>query len=180
MPFWKRWQVVLPVCAIVLVFVWWSWCWPCHSPATIVLVVRHGEKAGTLPNDLLTPLSEDGEQRADELARVLGGSDVQQIYNTEFKRTRDTAEPLVMLTGAAQTELAHAQLADLISRIRSSDRGKTVVVVGHSDTVPEIVRQLSGGGAPVIGEQFDNLFEVILPRCGTARILRLKYGVPTP
>jgi hypothetical protein len=63
------------------------------------------------------------------------------------------------------------------SDILSNHAGQTVLVVGHSDTVPDIVNRLGARRVPVIDDgEFDNLFVVkVFSRVG-ASVTRLKYG----
>ena len=151
-----------------------------RGPVTVVLVMRHAEKAAVLPPED-PPLTAAGTARAQDLARVLGACGIQHVYVTEFQRTQLTAQPLVTLTAAVRDQVVHDQVADLVARIRSDDRGRTVLVVAHSNTAPQIVNELLGETLPLLPEsQFDNLIEVILPRCGPARVLPMKYRVSTP
>ena len=63
------------------------------------------------------------------------------------------------------------------SDILSNHRGATVLVIGHSDTVPDLINQLGAGSVPVIGNnEFDNLFVVKVFSSGEASVTRLKYG----
>lgn len=61
------------------------------QPSTIVLVVRHAEKAADAED---SPLTETGTARAQALVRVAEGAGVSAIYTTQFRRNRDTAQPI--------------------------------------------------------------------------------------
>ena len=64
--------------------------------------------------------------------------------------------------------------------ILSNHAGQTVLVIGHSDTVPDLINQLGAGSVPVINDsEFDNLFVVKVFSQGRASVTRLKYGNPS-
>src|ERR1043165_8060252 len=70
-------------------------------PSTIVLLVRHAEKASDAED---SPLAEAGVERSRALARVAEAANVSAIYTTQFKRNRDTAQPLSEQLKVAVTE----------------------------------------------------------------------------
>jgi hypothetical protein len=80
--------------------------------------------------------------------------------------------------------IATQQIDDALAiknHILANHAGQAVLVIGHSDTVPQLINHLSGDHMPVINEsEFDNLFIVTLTDTGGASITRLKYGEPTP
>ena len=67
---------------------------------------------------------------------------------------------------------------ETVARLRTRHWGKTVLVVGHSDTVPQIIQGLTGRKAPVFGSEFDVLYVVTLARDGRSSVTRLRYGEP--
>lgn len=168
------------LCLVCGISIWWFWCkW--QSPPTIVWVVRHAEK-GADPGNGDPPLAANGVVRAEELARMLDLCDVQVAYATQFLRTQQTVAPTATQEGVTPITFQANDVAALVASIRSNDRGKVVLVAAHSNTAPQIVDELSGVSVPAIDDatEFDNLYEVILPRCGKPRVQHLKYGVPSP
>jgi len=149
-------------------------------PLTTVILVRHAEK-NIEPNNPDPDLSPAGMARSQELVRILGGAGVNAIYATQYKRTQQTAKPLadnlqltVNLVDAKKTQ-------ELINSIRTNNRGQTILVVGHSNTVPEIVTALGGGSVPEIPDgDYDNMFIVSIYKAGSAKVTRIKYGGPVP
>lgn len=142
----------------------------------VVVLVRHAEKAeGDDPE-----LSPEGRERSRELARVLSQWPVDAIYTSQFRRTRQTAEPLSAATGVASVVIDARDPGALLERIRNgSDRA--VVVVGHSNTVPALARALGAPGVKDIPEEaYDDLLVVTLGKSGEASLLHLKYGAATP
>lgn len=152
-----------------------------EDPITIV-VVRHAEKTDDDPDD--PSLSRAGEARAGTLLNVLADARVAAIYSTQFRRTLDTAAPLAGQFGLTVKirEIASGQATtyayDLAAEIRARHAGETVVVVGHSNTVPQMVQALSGIPVKPIGEaEYDHLFIVILPPGDQdVRLIRSRYG----
>jgi phosphohistidine phosphatase SixA len=143
-----------------------------------VFVVRRAEKADLSDPD--TPLSSAGEARAQALAAVLKDRGVKAVYATEFMRTQQTGRPVAQAAGVEVTVITNADRATLIERARAVPMGSAVLIVGHSNTVPDIVRELSGGTVDGISEnEFDNLYEVVFEADGRERLVRSKYGEPS-
>lgn len=155
------------------------------APTTIV-VVRHGEKAAASAADQRLeadpPLSAAGEARARALAELLADAQIGAVYATQYRRTQLTAEPTARRFGlAVQAYPASRAVAEdaaaLAAEIRERYRGQSVLVVGHSNTVPAIVEALSGAPVAEIDEAvYDNAFVVVIPQAGAARLYRLRYG----
>ena len=142
-----------------------------------VFVVRHAERAdtaaGAAPTMAADPeLSDAGRARAESLAAALGDAKVVAIFATEFKRTQATAAPLAKALGLQVTTISSKEPAKLIQAVKSA--GGNVLVVGHSNTVPAIVKDL-GVAAPItVGDaEYDNLFVVTIGAAPS--VLRLHY-----
>lgn len=145
-------------------------------PVTTVILVRHAEKK-IEPSNPDPDLSEAGQARAQELARMLGNAGVTAIYATNFKRTQQTVKPLSDAVGVQATIIDAKQTADLANRILTTNRGQTVFVAGHNNTVPEAIAALGGERLPIIPEnEFDNMFILTIYRFGRAKVVKLKYG----
>lgn len=142
-----------------------------QAHGTIVLV-RHAAKQDDSSDP---PLSEAGIARAKALAALLDGAGVTAIYTTQYKRTIDTAAPLAKVAGLTPVVVSGKETAALVERLRASAPGDLIVVVGHSNTIPEILAAL---GCPdevaIANDQYDDLF-IVLPHDGKPGLLRLKY-----
>lgn len=175
-PLWATWLLAMGVFAILL-GVFWTW----HSAtATTIVLVRHAEKELGAISD--APLSPEGEQRADRLARMFGDAAefgrIGKIYVTNTRRTQQTALRLSQRLGInSEVVDAKTDSKDLAKRVLDENRGKRALVVGHSNTVPEIVAALSKSKeVPPIGEdEYDTLYVVTVPTFGPASVLRVKY-----
>ena len=139
---------------------------------TTVYVVRHAEKASDA-NEKDVPLSEEGKNRAERLAAILKDAGITAIYSTDATRTRSTAEPLARAGG--RTVRMYSDVAALADQIKG-EREAVVLVVGHSNTVPQIIAAL-GVRAPVeVGDrEYDNLFVVVSRPIGEPAFLHLRY-----
>jgi broad specificity phosphatase PhoE len=141
-----------------------------------VFLVRHAERADkpgaspTMPAD--PELSEAGRARAESLATVLKDAKITAIFATEFKRTQQTAAPLAKALGLTVKIVTSKNAADLPKQLQAS-KGN-VLVVGHSNTVPDIIKSL-GITTPVLIDdaEFDNMF--LVTRGTPPSLLRLHY-----
>lgn len=152
-------------------------------PTTTVVVVRHAEKSTDDPRD--PSLSEAGQERARALSAVLKDAGITDIYTTQYKRTRQTAEPLAQQFGISITERpinaanSATYARDLAQEIRVRSEGKGVLVVGHSNTVPDIVRLLTGIAVPAMtDDEYDHIFVVVIPAIGSTRLMQIRFGRP--
>ena len=123
-----------------------------------VFVVRHAEKAESTTGDPKDPeLSQAGRARADSLAFMLKDAAITSVYATEFKRTQKTAEPFARARGLRPTIVPAKDTAALVARLKQADGN--VLVVGHSNTVPEILKELGASEPITLDEsEYDNLF----------------------
>jgi len=123
-----------------------------------IFIVRHAEKADASKDP---DLSEAGRGRAEALAKVLRDGNITAIYATEFKRTQETAAPLAKAIGIPITTVPAKDSAALITKVRSSNGN--ALVVGHGDTIPDLIKALGISEAINIGQNdYDNLFEIVL------------------
>ncbi len=146
-------------------------------PRTFVLV-RHAEKGTDSAQD--PALSEAGVERAKELARHLEHAGVTHIFTSEFRRTRETAAPLAIKTGIVATASSAKDLAALQSALQSLPRNSLALVVGHSNTVPGLVKLLAGKSSERVElalneTDYDRLFVVTQWGEGQASLLSLRY-----
>jgi broad specificity phosphatase PhoE len=138
-----------------------------------VILVRHAEKADDSTD---TALSEKGRARAQALAALLAKSGVTAIYATEYRRTVQTVQPLAETLGLEVQTIQAKDTAALVERLRSRHQADIVLVVGHSNTVPAVLRALGHvRDEAVADDDFGNVF-VLVPRAGQApSVLTLRY-----
>jgi phosphohistidine phosphatase SixA len=155
---------------------------PRRAADTVVLVVRHAEKAGPSGD---VPLSSAGEARAQALVAIGREAGVSAVTTTQFQRTRQTGAPLAAAVGITPEVIdvkggVAEHVKGIADAIRDRYAGRTVLVVGHSNTVPAIVTALGGPKLPdLCDDMYDDLFTVIVSAEGTARVVHARYGAPT-
>lgn len=138
---------------------------------TTVVVVRHAEKGDGEDPDL----NEIGKARSERLQRVLASLSVNAVFATDYRRTQATVRPLCESRKLTAEVLPAGKTKELAGRVRKDHLGEVVVVAGHSNTVPALLKEL-GVIEPVKmkDEDYDCLFVVTLGVDG-ARLLRLHY-----
>jgi phosphohistidine phosphatase SixA len=142
----------------------------------IVYVVRHAEKAVSADALKDPPLTEQGARRAAALATAIDAEALVAVYATPYVRTRSTAAPCAEAAGLAVAEHPADDTAGLVAKIRAAGRG-SVLVVGHSNTVPEILKALGVAETVALGDgDFGDLFVVTLAPGGAAAMERRRFG----
>lgn len=139
---------------------------------TVVYLTRHAEKAAGEDPGLLPA----GEARAARLARRLQDENLTAVYATGYRRTQATAAPAAKAAGLTVREYeaggaAAAQTKAWLTR----HRGGTILVVGHSNTVPDLLNALVGRRryGNIDEAEYGRLFRVTVPAKGKARVEEL-------
>jgi phosphohistidine phosphatase SixA len=167
---------------ILLSFVCLVMCLESQAQAlTKIYVLRHANKvAGGVDN--LSPL---GFTRANDLRRYLAPTGINALFSTNSVRTQRTVQPMAT---ALMPIRPYNEIPALITQIRTTLSGRRIVVVGHSNTVPQII---TGCGCaspfPAVGipeSQYDNLLLILVrwtpAGVPTCELLPMKYGASTP
>jgi|SRR5215831_1992119 len=163
------------VLLLAAAFIYWK-----SATTTTIVLLRHAEKQlGTIDDAPLTP---QGEQRALRLAEMFGDSQtfgrVKRIYVTDMRRTQQTAAGLAQRLNLTPVIVdSKTPPGELAQRLLHENRGELAIVIGHSNTVPQLVKDLAHSErVPPIGEEeFDTLYVVTVPTIGRASVLRMKY-----
>lgn len=154
---------------------------------TRYFVVRHGEKAiitkdssGFTPSN--PPLSEPGQVRAIVLREELKNEHITHIFSTNFHRTVSTAKPLAELKDMSIELYSPSKdsLDAFIAKLKTIKKG-TVLVVGHSNTVDDIVNALTGEKkveGDLSEKTYDNMY-IIRKRKNRMDFVQTKYGYPS-
>ena len=143
----------------------------------VVFLVRHAERAdagmaaakvaGADPD-----LSDAGIARANSLAAMLKDARIRTVITTEYKRTRQTGGPVATAAGVPLTVTDSKDVAGLLKKVKSSTGN--VLVVGHTNTLPEILKGLGVTEPITIAEdEFDSFFVVTL--AAPSSFVRLRY-----
>lgn len=154
---------------------------------TVVFVVRHaeraddGEGAGRMAADPQMammvddpPLSAAGEARATLLSEMLRDAGITQVYSTDYNRTKQTGDPTAQELGLSVSVYDASDLAGFAEDLRSSP-GRHLVV-GHSNTTPDLVQALGGDpGPPIASLEYDRLYIVSI-QGKEVRTVLLRFG----
>jgi len=168
--------LLLPLVVMAVAIMAAVWIWDMRA-TTVVIVVRHAEvEPGVDPDPNLSLL---GRERAARLARVLAKVQsehgVDAVFASEMRRTQQTVAPLAETLSLPINILPAAGWADLPERLVHEQRGKAVLVVGHSNTIPPLIQALSGESVTLADGEYDHLYIVFVPRLSRTRLLQLYY-----
>ena len=176
----RRLQVIV---IYTLIAVGLAWFFESQATTTVIFV-RHAEKAEVPADD--PSLSEAGQRRAAELARqlvdadVVPGVGVDAVYSTSFRRTVETAKPVADALSLPVLNYDVSDTEIFLETVVREYKGKIVLVVGHSDTVPEMIANMGASkNVPAIAQnEYDNIYLVSIPWFGKTKTIRLRYGEP--
>lgn len=140
---------------------------------TTFILVRHAEKAGGEDPDL----TEEGKARARRLANRLSSTPITAVYSTDTRRTQATAAPTATAKSLIVKDYSPGNLASFAEKLKQTHQGESVLIVGHSNTTPDLANYLSGGNkAPRISEgDYGNIITVSIPSSGKARLKTARY-----
>ena len=122
------------------------------------------------------------------MPRMLVKTGIKAIYTSQYLRTKQTAEPLAKQLGISSDvvevrmspsnprEISKQSYEDVAKKVYAHE-GEAALIVGHSNTIPEMIKALGGDVAPIIDEkEYDDLFIVTIYAKGKAKVAQLKYG----
>lgn len=144
---------------------------------TIIILVRHAEKMddGT-SNPNLTP---KGLNRALDLQKILAQEfEISAIFSTPFKRTQQTATPTAKFFALDIQGYDHKKPVALKELILDQYNGKTVLIVGHSNSTPILVNHFLGEDTyPYLSEDvFNQIYIVRVSGDGIVKVEQRSYG----
>lgn len=113
---------------------------PVSGDGVTFILVRHAEKASVPAND--PPLTEAGRARARRLAERLGDTRLEAIYSSPYQRTRETAAAVAAVKALRVIAYVPDDAAGFAARLRADHPRGSVLVVGHSNTLPPLARAL--------------------------------------
>ena len=153
----------------------------------VIFLLRHADRQPGADG-----LSKAGVERAELLARMLGESDIRFGYCSDARRTRLTLVPLEKkLPGKFAVEEVSTEDPDgiekhvekIVAAIEALPADAVAAVVGHTNTIPEIIKRLAGSGdrseVTIAEHEFDKLFALFIGPGRFVNLLELRYGAPT-
>lgn len=138
-----------------------------------VFLVRHAEKTADKDDPALTLA---GQARAVLLANMLTDAGITHIHSSDYTRTRDTAAPLAAKLGLTVQIYDPRDLPAMAAQLKNS--GGRHLVVGHSNTTPQLTELLGGdGGKPIVeANEYDRLYYVTQDKSGEVTSILLRFG----
>ena len=174
----RRNQIIVLYTAIAIGLAWFF-----ESQATTTIIFfRHAEQ--TSHDEANPPLSEAGQRRVAELTRQLVDADVvagiDAIYSTPYIRSLETARPLADQLDLPINSYAADDTEEILDTILKNHKGKIILVIGHSNTIPVLIANLGASKkVPAIAQyEFDNIYIISIPWFGKTKTIRLRIGEP--
>lgn len=131
-----------------------------------VVVVRHAETVASTDPD--RGLSEQGTRRMVALGGIMDAEHVTHVFTSQYPRAIHTAGPTAQVRGLAFESIDARQLSTLVDRVRVLQNDEVALIVGHSNTVPEIIAALGGAAiAPIAEDEYNRLVVLTFATDGT-------------
>ncbi len=143
--------------------------------AGTVFVVRHAEKASDAPD---TPLSDAGRARAECLAKTLKDANITAVLTTQYVRTKQTAEPTAQQSHAHRESFDAKASAQIIAAAKETAKNGNVLIVGHSNTVPQLMASFGTPAVTIPDTSYDHLF--IFPVANPKQLTLVHYCPALP
>jgi len=138
-----------------------------QSPTKTIVLVRHAEKAPAVEGDKGDQdLSAEGKQRAERLVKLLKKYKPHEIFATDYKRTKQTVQPMAEKRKKQIQTYDPSKQADLAAKIMASSTDH-YLIAGHSNTIPALANLLAKK------DVFRNMLET---EYGVFVVIRLKNG----
>lgn len=112
------------------------------TETTTYYFIRHAEKDRSDSSEKDVHLTEQGQKRAQEWNEILQHILFDAVYTTDFNRTKETAQPTATKNGL--DIITYSVNTSYDDAFKTATKGKTVLVVGHSNTIPDFVNTVIG------------------------------------
>ncbi len=144
-----------------------------NHEVTHIYLVRHADRDGK-PD----VLNEAGEKRAQELKELLKDEKLDVIFSSNYNRTKSTAQPLVEELGLSLIIYDAGDLEALVTDVKTNYKGKRILIVGHSNTVPATINAF--GVKPALEDidhdTYNDLFQVLFTNQDDVALIQTTYG----
>jgi broad specificity phosphatase PhoE len=171
-----RYPKRLVAIALLLVLVTGGCATRTQQPSGVTfVVVRHAEKADDGSKD--PPLTDAGLARAQALGHALRDAPLRAVYATAYRRTQQTAAPSARMRALpVVTYDAKLAASDFVTQLRRDHAAGTVLVVGHSNTVPGIAATLCQCTVPAMDDnEYDRWISIHVDGNGSATLKEERY-----
>jgi 2,3-bisphosphoglycerate-dependent phosphoglycerate mutase len=142
---------------------------------TTFILVRHAEKSDDGTKN--PPLNEAGVERAINIANMLEKQNIAALYSTPYKRTQETLQPLAENKGLEVQEYDPYAKGEWLATLAEKHGNGTVVISGHSNTIPILANALLGDEtfAQFDDSDYSNLIIIICDKVGNGKLVRLSF-----
>jgi len=166
-----------PVIILLLIFLTLS-KFSASAQNTVIWLVRHAEKETINPTERDPELSQLGLKRAADLGKVLQKEKISTIYSTNYKRTLATVTPLANALQLNPVTYNPKDAAATAGKVLQENKGKTALIVGHSNTIIPIIKALNYNVPleELTDDDYDMLFKVVIDQSGKATVTISHYG----
>tara|TARA_X000000368_G_scaffold62462_1_gene44206 strand:+ start:663 stop:1157 length:495 start_codon:yes stop_codon:yes gene_type:complete len=111
-----------------------------HDDCSTVYLIRHAEKIRIDKSERDPDLNDSGFERAENWKNYFLDKDISRIYSTNYKRTLKTVQPLAK---QKNIDIVIYSPSDIeYDNFIKLNAGRTALVVGHSNTIPNFVNKL--------------------------------------
>ncbi len=146
-----------------------------QQPASVIYLVRHAEKSEENPQD--PELTEAGQARANLLVHLLENVELDGVWSTDTRRTRNTATPTAQAHGVTIELYNPSDMAEFAQTLKAG--GGQHLVVGHSNTTTAFVEALGGDpGTAIVDPEYDRFYIVFTAPDGHVETASLQFGEP--
>lgn len=129
---------------------------PTTAQAAEIYIMRHLQKADVSKDPAL---SQEGAANATSVAELLGASGIKALFATDTQRAEQTAAPLAARLGVPVTNYDPREVPALVATVRAVPGN--VLIVGHSNTVPDLVAAFGGAKpAPLTEQDYGTIYQV--------------------
>tara|TARA_R110000796_G_scaffold252627_1_gene388996 strand:- start:82193 stop:82696 length:504 start_codon:yes stop_codon:yes gene_type:complete len=144
------------------------------TQSTTFILVRHAEKGTDDPRN--PSLNAEGKLRAEKLLNMLSDVEIGAIYSSPYKRTKETVTPLSAKLGLEIQEYNPSKNSFADEALKSY-QGKTVLVSGHSNTVPGLANYILGEEKfkQLDESEYGKIFILTVDAIGKAKVMVLNY-----
>ncbi len=112
------------------------------SEITTYYFIRHAEKDRSDASEKDPHLTGEGHKRAQDWSMILQHIKFDAVYTTNYNRTKETGRPIAAKNNLEITSYNADTYFD--TTFQSATKGKTILIVGHSNTIPEFVNAVIG------------------------------------
>ena len=127
---------------LLIIFVFTLFIACTSDKTTTYYLIRHAEKDRTNNTNKNPNLNSDGVIRAEKWAKNFENIKLDAVYSTDYNRTQQTAAPTAKSKGLIVQSYNPSKMYDSI--FKKNTKGKTILVVGHSNTTPVFANAILG------------------------------------